>query len=434
MKKTLILIIFSLIIMNVNAKEANITKNCNITVNNNVYDDISDGKYTTYEDFKKNDVIKIKCEEEVNYIYIYYNKKASKGKLNNIEIGNNGFLHELIKLNDKEKAISIKYEEDYSIADIYIFNTAELPEWVEDWQVLDKADLMLFSTHGDDEHLFFAGLMPTYIDKGKKIQVVYFTNHYNNTNRYHEQLEGLWTIGIKYYPVFSTFPDEHSLSGDEALELFKKNGFTAEDALKYEVEQIRRYKPLVVVGHDEKGEYGHGQHILNTNILKEAIIKANDSSFADESIKKYGLWNISKLYLHLYHENQLILNYDLPLKTYDNKTAYEMSKLGFAKHKSQQFTWFTAWLNGENNEYQLATEIEEYNPAYYGLYYSSVGEDLHHNDMFENTYEKNISIIPIQNVIQKIKKNVKNNSNKKTIGIILIIVAIIGLIIPKKHK
>ncbi|MBQ4178508.1 MAG: DUF4406 domain-containing protein, partial [Elusimicrobia bacterium] len=43
--------------------------------------------------------------------------------------------------------------------------------------LLKQADMMLFSTHADDEHLWFAGLLPTYVDRGYDIQVVYFTNH-----------------------------------------------------------------------------------------------------------------------------------------------------------------------------------------------------------------------------------------------------------------
>ena len=67
--------------------------------------------------------------------------------------------------------------------------------------------------------------------------------------------------------------------------------------LKFQVDQIRKYRPYVVVGHDEKGEYSHGQHILNTHLLKDAILKANDSLF--ETDNNYEPWEISKLYLHL---------------------------------------------------------------------------------------------------------------------------------------
>ena len=71
------------------------------------------------------------------------------------------------------------------------------------------------------------------------------------------------------------------------------------------------------------------------------------------------------------------------------KTAYEVSKEGYSKHMSQQWTWFTGWINGKNDNYTKATEIKTYSPLKYGLYYSAVGEDVEKNDMFENiTYYK----------------------------------------------
>ena len=435
MKRKLLLIIIVLLGFRVvNAEESEITKNCAITINGEDYPRIYDKRYSTYVISDKEDIINISCEENISHVYIYYDKKATTGYIDDIKIGTNGYLHELIKLNGNKKEISINYDDKYSIAEIYIFNTNALPDWVEDWETLNKADLMLFSTHGDDEQLFFAGLMPTYIDQDKKIQVVYFTNHYNNTNRYHEILKGLWTIGIRYYPVFSVFPDAFSESIEEALNNLKESGYTKEDTLKYEVQQIRHYKPLVVVGHDENGEYGHGQHILNTVVLKEAIAKANDSNYDADSLQKYGLWNIRKLYLHLYEKNKLVLDYDKPLSHYNGKTAYEVSKEGFAMHYSQQDTWFKAWLRGDNDEYNTAKEIKTYNPANYGLYYSSVGDDKEHNDMFENINNDEIKINIIENskkALVNVKKEIKNKKFSK-LGISLIILAFLGIIIIKR--
>ena len=169
-----------------------------------------------------------------------------------------------------------------------------------------------------------------------------------------------------------------------AISNLNSAGLTEDDALKFQVEMIRRFKPQVVVGHDENGEYSHGQHILNTYLLKQAILKANDSSFDEVSFNKYGNWQISKLYLHLYEESPIVMDYDIPLEYFGGRTAYEVSKEGYSKHLSQQWTWFTGWINGKNNNYTKATDIKTYSPLKYGLYYSNVGEDIQKNDMLEN--------------------------------------------------
>ena len=439
MKKILYALLL-LLPFGVNANEI-LNDQCKITINDTEYQKIQDNNYSTYVNFNKNAEININCETDFKNIYIMYNVKNTTGVINyentSKDFGENGYLNEVIKLKEETNAAVLTYNENYSIAEIYVLPN-KIPNWVQDWQTLEKADLMLFSTHADDEQLFFAGLMPTYIDKGYKIQVIYFTNHYNNTLRYHEQLEGLWTIGIKYYPVISTFPDAYSTSLEGALANLNASGYTTSDALAFEVDQIRRFRPYVVVGHDEKGEYSHGQHILNTDILKEAINEAARKEYRTDS--DYDPWQISKLYLHLYEENKIVLDYDIPLETYEGKTAYEVAKEGYAKHYSQQYTWFTDWLNGPNNSFTSATQIQTYNPAYYGLYYSSVGDDIEKNNMFENVKFSISEIIfndKTTNTIEKFKNTYKGLSSQEKsmyIGIGIIFISVIGLIIIKNRR
>ena len=65
-------------------------------------------------------------------------------------------------------------------------------------------------------------------------------------------------------------------------------------------------------------------------------------------------------------------------------TAYEVSKLGYACHLSQQYTWFTKWLKGSGDSYTSATQIKSYKPTEYGLYRTTVGYDTVGGDFFEN--------------------------------------------------
>ena len=124
------------------------------------------------------------------------------------------------------------------------------------------------------------------------------------------------------------------------------------------------------------------------------------------------------MYLHLYDKNQIIINYDIPLDYYNCKTAYEMSKIGYSKHVSQQKTNFTKWLNGDNNSYKRATDINTYSPVVFGLYYSSVEKDIQKNDFLENiTYYKD-------------QKN--NHANIVVISIFIILFVLLFLFIFKR--
>ena len=148
--------------------------------------------------------------------------------------------------------------------------------------------------------MFFSGLLPHYVAKGATVQVVYFANHKNKKTRYHELLHGLYTVGVRHYPVIGPVPDKWASNLKEAIRNLKDAGLSEKVAMDFEVEIIRRFKPLVIVGHDEKGEYGHGQHILCTYLLERAIDYANDTSYNVESYNKYGKWSPKKVYIHLY--------------------------------------------------------------------------------------------------------------------------------------
>lgn len=439
MKKILVIIIALIFPYMVQAEE--ITNKCNITISNSSNEKITDNNYKTYVNKSKEDILTIECDNDIKNIYIIYHKETTKGKIitnsKKEDIGKNNYLHELIKI-DGDKNVKLEYEDAYSIADIYIYGDDDLPEMVQDWETLDTADLMLFSTHSDDEHIFFAGLLPTYVNEGKKIQVVYFTKHFDNVYRYNELLNGLWAAGIKYYPVMSEFPDAWSTTKDGALKNLERKGFTLEDAIKFEVTQIRKYKPYVVVGHDEDGEYSHGQHILNTYVLKEAYKLASDESYKADNLKP---WQIQKLYLHLYKENPIELNLDTPLDTFNGKTAYEVSKNAYTYHLSQQYTWFTDWINGKNKEFTKATQIKKYSPCKYGLYYSNVGSDINKNNMFENVKETK-TIIKEEEKKQSKDITIKDLQKKSNIPffvitsivIILLIILIIKVIKIAKWK
>ena len=94
------------------------------------------------------------------------------------------------------------------LLEVSLFTDGALPDWVQQWEppVEDGADLVLFSTHADDEQLFFAGVLPYYAGElGYRVQVVYLTNHRNlskNPNlRCHEALDGQIGLDSQLLPL-----------------------------------------------------------------------------------------------------------------------------------------------------------------------------------------------------------------------------------------
>ncbi len=173
-------------------------------------------------------------------------------------------------------------------------------------------------------------------------------------------------MGLRHYPVISDFPDLYadSLAAAESL-------YDREAVLAWQVENLRRFKPSVVLGHDLNGEYGHGVHRLNADTLTEAVELAGDETAQPESATLYGIWNTPKTYLHLYGQNQIVMDWSQPLARFGGASALDMAKQGFAQHKSQQ-------------NYFSVEDFGPYDCRLFGLYRSTVGADVLGGDFFEN--------------------------------------------------
>lgn len=314
---------------------------------------------------------------------------TDNGSGKSITAGEYGFIHEFVDLaaafETAPASVTVTFPDGVRIFELFVYAPGEVPETVQKWQLPadGKTDLVLFSTHCDDEQLFFAGVLPYYAGElGYQVQVVYLTDHReDDPRRVHEMLNGLWAVGVTAYPVAASYPDfilKHDMAGTYAT--FEARGYPREDLLGYVVENLRRFKPMVAVGHDVNGEYGHGMHMVYTDLLMEAVTIANDPSRYPESVEEYGLWDTPKTYLHLYEENGIIMDWDVPLEKFNGMTAFEVTqKLGYPCHVSQyqDFAWY-------HYAAKSAKDVVQYNPCYYGLYRSTVGADVEKNDFFEN--------------------------------------------------
>ncbi len=358
-----------------------------------------DKNIKSYKKSSGDAVITLKNDAGMGSLYLLFDLEYSEYTIENqdgktITAGGKGFLHEYVDLaaafSEAPTSVTLRFVDGkVRLSEIYVFSTGETPDFVQKWDApLDNgADIVLFSSHGDDEQLFFAGLLPYYaVGMNARVQVVYLTDHRNRNNtRVHEMLNGLWAVGVRAYPVFGKFNDFRidSLSG--TYDEYAAQGVSKHDLLEFVVTQLRRFKPLVAVGHDIDGEYGHGMHMVYTDTLIKALDVCNDATVFPELAEEYGTWDVPKTYLHLYGENKIELDYDQPLDAFDGMTAFEVTqKFGYPCHESQQYTWFTLWINGNNGEITKATQIDTYNPCKFGLYRSTVGADVEKNDFLEN--------------------------------------------------
>lgn len=253
------------------------------------------------------------------------------------------------------------------ISELTIFSKGDVPQTVQQWNdPWIKADMLVLSTHPDDELIFLGGTIPYYAgEKGMAVQVAYVVPA--TAVRKLELLDGLWHCGVRNYPVMGNFADKFSNKMADIQRQWGKKRLEKFVALLY-----RQFQPEVVVTQAINGEYGHGAHKAVSDAAQKAIALATKSSYEKESVNTYGTWEVKKLYLHLYGERSLKMDWRKPLSFFNGKTAFDVADEAFQLHRSQQ-----------KGKYFLE-DFGPYDNSLYGLFHSTVGDDAAKNDFFEN--------------------------------------------------
>ena len=339
---------------------------------------LTDTSHYTVVTFQEGDTVTVTSSDgsAIHGLYISWDTPVVPWTLStdtiDITCGEQGFLHEYIALDTPSASLTIHIPADSTGVDgIRIFGEGELPHDVQVWNPpCDRADIMVVSSHSDDEILFLGGALPLYAyEYDADIQVVYLCEFRSTGQkvREHEKLDGLWEAGIRFYPVCGNFYDKYCSDLAHAHTLYSYDKMT-----EYLVKQIRESQPQVIVTHDIFGEYGHGFHILTCRALLNAVDLAALAEEYPDSAEAYGTWDTPKTYLHLHNVNTIKLDLRTPIEEdYAGRTALDILKASYKKHVSQQ-----------GYSFRVADDYE-YSCAEYGLYRSLVGRDTT-NDLLCN--------------------------------------------------
>ena len=385
------------------AEEArDITELCKITVSPQAYnvDRITDRDWSTpnLTEKQRNPVIEVAMPDDSPLFGVYvcfgtdlypWQIQANHGgKWETVYECEGLYAHEYAPLPEGETAIRIKPAVTknviFNITELFAFSEGALPAWVQIWQPApEKADLLVLAGHPDDEILFFGGTIPLYAgERQMNVVVAYLTcgtNSKGTEMRRSELLNGLWEMGVRTYPVFGGFWDAYSTKLEKAYDNWGKANIN-----KWMVSILRQYKPDVVVTHDVNGEYGHGAHRVCADAIQKCIGYAADASKYTDSAKAYGTWEVKKLYLHMYRQNALEMDWDQPLSAFDGRTGFEVAEDAYQLHVSQKDA---AQKNPETGKYEkfvVEPRDSKYSCYRFGLAYTAVGEDVLKNDFFEN--------------------------------------------------
>lgn len=374
------------------AAEANdITEDCKFKVcsSGRKYTLMTDKKYTSYWESNKIKTpwIAITAPEgkPIAGLYVCFGNMPESWEIQTSDDGKDWFtavpgdtrfLHAYVALPQPAQhvrlAVTSEKKTALRINDLFVLSEGDLPDWVQVWQPTEeKADILFLSTHPDDELIFFGGAIPTYaVEQQRKVVVAYFSR--SNTTRSSELLNGLWHMGVRTYPVIGTFKDSYAKN----LKAAYKSAGGKDKVNEWIVGLYRQYKPEVVVTQDTNGEYGHKQHMMIADAAQNCIaLAANEDEFTASTIA-YGTWQVKKLYLHLYPENQITFDWTVPLKSMNGATGIELAEEAYTLHKTQASSGMSVTETGT-----------KYDNRVFGLAFTTVGEDVRKDDFLENIYD-----------------------------------------------
>ncbi len=286
-------------------------------------------------------------------------------------VNTNGYLHEYLSL-DHASQVRLRSLDEHGtipVVEMNILSEGALPGWVQVWQPpCEKADLLVYIAHPDDEYLFFGGTLPYYaVERKLHVAVAYMTCR--NDTRYHELLNGLWTAGVREYPYLLGFIDKTATL--KASTTYKQWG--GEDAaLDAVAELIDRIRPMVIVTQDFGGEYGHGAHMAVADIMLR-LVRDGERTLT---------WQPHKLYLHMWEENQLQMDWTQPLESLGGRSSLDVASDAFSCHVSQ-LGFSVKMKNGKKYRFEVVAGGPLDNGAF-GLAYSDVGQDSDKNDFMEH--------------------------------------------------
>lgn len=374
------------------AAEANdITEDCKFKVcsSGRKYTLMTDKKYTSYWESNKIKTpwiaITAPVGKPIAGLYVCFGNMPESWEIQTSDDGKDWFtavpgdtrfLHAYVALPQPAQhvrlAVTSEKKTALRINDLFVLSEGDLPDWVQVWQPTEeKADILFLSTHPDDELIFFGGAIPTYaVEQQRKVVVAYFSR--SNTTRSSELLNGLWHMGVRTYPVIGNFKDSYAKNLKAAYKSAGGKGKVNE----WIVGLYRQYKPEVVVTQDTNGEYGHKQHMMIADAAQNCIaLAANEDEFTASTIA-YGTWQVKKLYLHLYPENQITFDWTVPLKSMNGATGIELAEEAYTLHKTQASSGMSVTETGT-----------KYDNRVFGLAFTTVGEDVRKDDFLENIYD-----------------------------------------------
>ena len=369
-----------------NNEAKNLSDQCVYQLGNSIIGNSSrlyDEYYETSYDVYNWNELSISWDDKVNVSFIlveftrdpqeYEIKQFDKDdQLISARNGLDAMVNDIEYVSKETRKVSIVPKDTVTVCGLKAYDAGTLKDRHKWNPTPDKLDYLVVATHPDDDVIFLGAIIPTYTGEYGLVGSSLVMTSTSRIRR-DEYLNGEWALGQRTAPLAARFPDIASSANAPANTSFNDDALT-----RYLVRIFRKYKPEVVFTQAQNGEYGHWQHRKISKCVFAAVPLASNENYDKDSIEQYGAWDVKKLYIHLYEENQIFIDVSVPLEAFARQTAFDVATEAFECHASQHTG--RHWVKNEG----------VYSMTDFGLAYTSVGNDTYGvNNPFENTAVNN---------------------------------------------
>lgn len=240
-----------------------------------------------------------------------------------------------------------------ALSEAEVYGAGALPETVQQWQAGgEAADVLLIAAQPAEEFTVFGGLLPTLLDRGVDVRVMFMTESHAAARN--ESLAALYALGLRVQPEFGGFVGR---GGTDYSMVSGKSEWSANGPV-FEVVQrvLERVRPKVIVTYDSDPMQANGMHRTTGEALLLALEKIQTGYRPD------------KVYVIASDGASLTRPEDLPLVTYDGKTGEAVAAAALEAYYPSR----------------RVLRLQAAEDCGYRLIETAVGADAAQNDILEN--------------------------------------------------
>ena len=215
---------------------------------------LTDGFFTSRVSYVSGETVSVYAPIDMGYAYIAWNTLPTAVKITWLDGDRKNLSSqdhvpaqygEILPVpQEGVRGFVLYFQNEGSVSELSAYTPGELPRELPQFQAPEKNPaVMLVCGYPGEELSCFGGLLPTLVNQGVPVQLVYL-NPYNR-NRQEECFSTLWQLGITYAPIFLKTAGRRSLDGDILKSNWEHDGDVSRELLNV----IDRYQPAVIVSH-----------------------------------------------------------------------------------------------------------------------------------------------------------------------------------------